>query len=1013
VLGPLRIALDECPLTAFESDKVRALLIYLALEAERPQRRTTLAEMFWPDQPERVARHNLSQALFNLRQTIGDQAAQPPFLLINRDTVQFNCASDHSVDAATFAKLIAACDAHQHRRLHNCVTCAGRLAAALDLYRGDFLAQFSLADSAAFEEWSLLKRERFRQVALQALSTLATYHELRDDYGRARDLALRQLELDAWSEIAYRQLMRALTLLGQRPAALAAYDRCREVLADQLNVEPDVETTALAEEIRAAEGDLPFQKAQSVLLSTRPNNLPAQLTAFVGREHELVQIGDLLVNPQCRLITIFGPGGIGKTRLALQAGLEQVETFADGVFWVSLAHLHEPGLVPTTIAHALDLTLAGADEPRTQLVRYLRSKELLLLLDNFEHLLDGAPWLSDLLRAAPGVTLLVTSRERLDLHAEWLVEVGGLTLPDEQGAEIEQSSAGQLWVQTAQRVQVGYAVAQADRACVAQVCRMVEGMPLAIELAAAWVRELGCKEIVEEITKGLALLRTTARDVPQRHRSFRAVLDHSWNLLNLDEQRVLRQLAVFRGGFEHDAASQVAGASIEHLAALVDKSLLRGTAQSANQRRYDLHEIVRQYAFDQLKAAAEMEQVRDGHLQYFLSLAEQAAPHLIGAEQGRWLLRLEVEHGNFRFALDWALQRGEAETAARICGAIWRFWQTRGYLAEGREWIARALNLADHKRSVWNGWGDAANSAVTTHRSVNKSVLAQVLKGAGVLAWMQSDYAEATTSFETSLAFYQELDDKDGIAAVSGNLGVLALYQGDYEQASGLFQMALELRRELGDKWGTAVCLQNLGAMAGKRGDPTLAQAYYEEGLALYRELGHERGIAALLGNLGDVAGDRGDFQRARRFAMESLALLRKLGDEAGTATALTRLGLLALRRNDMASARSYYAESLPLLRALGDKEYLAMCLEGFAAIAVAQQQWERAACLWGAAEALRNTINVPLPPHLRSEYEHRLTVAHMHLDEPMFGQAWEQGQAMSEAQAVTYALDMHSIEAR
>lgn len=1006
LLGPLHMALDERPLTAFQSDKVRALLIYLALEAERPQRRTMLVEMFWPDQADRVGRHNLSQALFNLRQTLGDQTAQPPFLLINRDTVQFNSASSHSVDAISFSALIARCETHRHRRMQSCATCAERMVAALDLYHDDFLSQFSLADSAGFEEWSLLKRERLGQAAFGALTALATYHELRGDYERVRDLAQRQLAIDPWRESAYRQLMRVLALDGQRTSALAAYARCRQLLADQLGVEPDDETTALYEQIRDAEGDMLARGEHLARSMPRSHNLSAQLTPFVGRERELVQLGDMLANPQCRLITILGPGGIGKTRLAHQAALEHIEVFPDGVFFVPLDHRSQPELLPIAIADALELTLQGADEPSTQLVRYLHDKELLLLLDSFEHLLTAAQSLSHLLRSAPGVTLVVTTRERLALQGEWLVEVSGLTVPgDEDCNALEQSGAGQLWMQMARRAQANFVLVDDDRPFVVQICRLVEGMPLAIELAAAWVRLLSCSEIAGEIAHGLALLTTTSRDIPDRHRSLRAVLDHSWALLNSDEQRVLRQLSIFRDGLERDAGAHIVGASIAHFAALADKSLLRSHSHTASQRRYHMHELVRQYAFEQLEMAGETEQTRIKHLHYFLELAEQAATHLTGAEQEHWVLRLEAEYSNIRSALAWSLQRQEAETAARICAAMWRFWQTRGNFSEGRQWIAKVLQLADENGPNGDGLREHSYSAIGATPSVTKSVKAQVLKGAGVLAWAQSDYAEARTSFEISLALYQELADTDGIAAVSSNLGVLALYQGGYGQATVLFQTSLALRRELHDKWGIAACLNNLGAMAGKQGDFTLAQTYYEEGLALYRDLGYERGIAIVLGNLGDVAADRGQFDRAHKFSKEGLVLLRKLGDTAGTASTLTKLGLLALRRNDVVQASTLYAESLTLFQALGDKEYLAICLEGFAAIAAAQQQSERAVRLWGAAEAIRVAINVPLAPNLRDEYEGSLVRIQAELDEQTFAVAWAEGRAMALDEVISYAL--------
>jgi predicted ATPase/DNA-binding SARP family transcriptional activator len=1015
LLGPLQIELDERPITRFDSDKVRALLIYLALEAERPQRRAALAEMLWPEQGERAARHSLSQALFNLRQALGDDAkragverhhtAQPPFLLITRDSVQFNGDSKHFVDAAAFGSLLGACDAHRHRRRENCATCAERAAAALDLYRGDFLAQFSLPDSVAFEEWSILNRERFRQVALQALETLAAYHELRGDYGRAGKYARQQIGIDPWRELAHRRLMRVLALDGQRSAALATYTRCCQLLADQLGVEPEQATTLLYQQIRDSAADTPLESVH-LIPSALPHNLPAQLTPFVGREQELAQIGDILADPACRLLTIRGPGGIGKTRLAAQAALEQLDMFPDGVFFVPLAHLHEPELLATAIADALGLALSGADDPGAQLLRHLREKELLLLLDNFEHLLAAARALSDLLRAAPRVTLLVTSRERLDLPGEWLVEVAGLALPDDKrGVALERSSAGQLWLQTARRVQPHYTLSDGNRPFVVAICKLLEGMPLAIELAAGWVRVLGCGEIAQEITHSLALLATGSRDVPERHRSMHAVLDHSWSVLTGDEQRVLRRLAVFRGGFQRDAAAQVAGASLEQLATLVDKSLLRSSTHTANPRRYDMHELIRQYLLEQLAAADEREQLQNRHLQYILELVEQAASHFSGADEAGWMHRLETEHANLRAALEWALHRDEAETAGRVCAAIWRFWHTRGYLDEGRQWMARTLKLTDDPQPG-HGAATAGRNVGGSPRRLSTITQAHVLKGAGVLAWAQSDYVEATATFEMSLGLFQALDDLDGMAAVSSNLGVLAMYQGDYGRAAVLLERSLALRRECGDRWGTAACLLNLGAMAGKQGDLPRAQAYYEESLALYRGIGHERAIAMLLLNLADIAEARGEVDQARAWATESLGMRRQLGDKGGMATALTRLGSLALRRNAIEKARTYYAESLTLLQALGDKEYIAVALEGFATLAAAEQQWEQAARLWGAAEVLRQMISVPLPPGMRAEYEAQLLLVQSHLDERVFARAWQEGRTMSLERAAISAME-------
>jgi len=668
LLGPPRITLDEVPVTAFESDKVRALLMYLALEADRPHRREALAEVLWLDQPARTARHRLSQALFNLRQAVADHTADPPFLLITHESLQFNCASDHWLDTAAFERLLATSDSHPHRRRATCARCVQRLAEAVDLYRGDLLTQFSLADSVAFDEWLLLQRERLRQMALGALGDLINYHERRSEHEAARRFALRQLELDSWCEATYRRLMRLLARTGQRNAALALYERCRQVLSDELGVDPEDETTALYATIRDQTEASPRSAPGSIASA---HSLPAQTTPFIGRERELATIARLLADPTCRLITIVGPGGIGKTRLAVQAATEHLESFADGVHFVPLAALAAPDLLASTIANGLKLPLHGGGDPQDQLLDHLRTRELLLVLDNVEHLLTGAPLITDILRHARNVTLLVTSRERLHLQSEWLLEVGGLALPElESRAEAERSSAVELFVQSARRVRPDFAPSIANEQDIVRVCRLTEGMPLAIELAAAWTRVLTCAQIAEEIEHSLTFLRTSLRDVPERHRSLGAVFEHSWNLLSLDEQRVLRQLTVFQGGCERDAAEHVAGASLALLAALIDKSLLRASSDG----RYDLHESIRQYARERLQQAGELEATHRRHLDFFLQFAETAELQIKRPEQQIAIDRLVRDHDNLRGALGWALESGLAEPAARLAAALWHFW---------------------------------------------------------------------------------------------------------------------------------------------------------------------------------------------------------------------------------------------------------------------------------------------------------------------------------------------------
>ena len=585
-LGSLHVTLDGNPVTGFESNKVRALLIYLAVESDRPHSREALAGFLWPNQPERSARHNLSQALSNLRQAIRDDEAASPFLQVTRRTVQFNPESDHWLDVATFSTHVAASETHTHHRLETCEACIQQLEQAVELYQGSFLAGFFVDESVPFEDWTLLLRERFHRLALDALYHLAKHHERRRDYDRARRYARRQIEMDPWREEAHQQLMRLLARSGQRSAALQQYETCRRILAGELNVEPHQETTALYERILAAG-------------RVRPHNLPDQPTPFVGREEELTEIAERLEDPTCRLLTLVGPGGTGKTRLAIQAATESLDAFLQGVYFVPLSPVSSAKFLVSTVADALGFQFRGPSggEPTAQLVDYLREKELLLVMDSFEHLLQETELLTDILHSAPHVKILVTSRERLNLRAEWLLEVQGLTYPrDEQTARAQEYNALKLFLQNVRRVRGDFVLSEETQPYVVRICRLVEGMPLGIELASASVRMFSCEQIAEEIQRDIDFLTTSLRDVPKRHRSMRAVFDHSWNLLSKTEREVFCKLSVFRNGFRREAAKKVARATLPILGALVDKSLLRQTPSG----RYNVHELLRQYAAEKL-----------------------------------------------------------------------------------------------------------------------------------------------------------------------------------------------------------------------------------------------------------------------------------------------------------------------------------------------------------------------------------------------------------------------------
>ncbi|MGQ0601189.1 MAG: BTAD domain-containing putative transcriptional regulator, partial [Anaerolineales bacterium] len=629
--GPFRAAVGETDLPAFRTDKVRALLAYLAVEADKPHRRESLAGLLWPEMPDAAALNNLRKTLHRLREPLGDVAER--LLTTDRPSVLLHSAALHS-DVGEFRQLLAEFAAHPHEALPDCEACLARLARAAELYAGEFLAGLSLADAPAFEEWLVVQRESFRLQALTALGELADAHAQRDEHETAATYAARQLALEPWHEAAHRQLMRALAARGLRAEALAQLETCRRVLADELGVEPAPETLALGNQIRA--GPPP---------AARLHGFPAPPTNFVGREQDVAAVvGQVCDDPDCRLLTLVGPGGIGKTRLALQAAAASLHGFPHGIYFVPLAPVTQPANIAAAIAHALNFRFRGQAEPLSQLLQHLRDREILLVMDNFEHLLAGAGLLSDILETAPAVRCLVTSREPLRLRWEWLFEVEGLATPgDGRAVEIENYSAVQLFVQVARQKQSRFRLDESTRPHVARLCRLVQGMPLGIELAAAWVRSLSTAEIVARIERSLDFLAAPMRDAPERHQSLRAVFTQSWDMLTETEQTIFERLAVFQGGFVRAAAERVAGASLLALAALVDKSLVRLSPSA----RYEIHEVLRQFALEQLhRSAPEAEQTTAEHCAYYAAFLQQREARLKAGQQKETLAEIEAEMEN-------------------------------------------------------------------------------------------------------------------------------------------------------------------------------------------------------------------------------------------------------------------------------------------------------------------------------------------------------------------------------
>ncbi len=906
VLGSLQVSIADSPITTLESAKVRALLAYLTVEADRPHRRESLVGLLWPDCSEEAARHNLRQALFNMRQILGDHNANPPYLLISRDAIQFNRESDYSLDLDRFNHYFYTCEENLSQCKEDCSIHAARLEEMVKLYRGEFLQQFFLEDSTEFEDWAVLQRENMHQRVLEAHSYLANYYEMHGDFKAAHQHTLRQLELDPWREEAHRQMMRVLALDGQRSAAIVQYETCKQVLADELDVEPSAETRELYDQIRL--GTLSPKTVPVAQYTTVPlQNLPIQLTPFIGRELELVQLGKLIADAECRCITLVGPGGMGKTRLAIQAAEQHLNEFANGVAFVPLASVGSIEEVIPAVANAIKFTYFGQSDPKEYLLSHLHEKQMLLVLDNLEHLLIGNPdqaciadLLIEILQQAPGIKLLVTSRESINLQGEWIFEVQGLTYPEMAQMEgFDGFDAVTLFAQRARHTCPGFNLNEVNRTEIARICRLVEGMPLAIELAATWMRTLSPVEIAVEIESSLDFLSTTTRDMPERHRSMRVVFDHSWQRLSPKEQQVLCNLSVFRGGFQRQAAEQVAGATLSILSTLVNQTLLRRTTSG----RYDLHELVRQYSEIQLAFDPPAKQiVQERHYSFYFALAEAAEQELKGRNQLEWLGRLEQERDNLRVAFEWALDcddlaPGDGELAMRLSAALRWYWRMRGHFHEGRDWLMAALRRSPEKRTA---------------------ARASALLGMSLLENALGDLGAAREPAEESLSIFRELGNQECLAETLIVSGITLLWQGETVLGYSRTVEALDIYRKSADRWGEAHALYRLGSYLADYSGDLSGRDMLEESTTILEHLGEKYLYTSVLISLGVVDMSLGNYTSAKPLFERGLAATREIRHPWGIADALTNLGCLYRIRGEYATAQACFEEALQVYHEQG-----------------------------------------------------------------------------------------------
>jgi predicted ATPase/DNA-binding SARP family transcriptional activator len=853
VLGTLEVLRDGQPVTGFGYAKVQALLAYLAVEARQVHQRETLAEMFWPDQPPHVGRASLRQALAHLRRALDEPATQTPLMATTRTTVQMIPSEHYWLDVTAFSDLLLACQQRAGGASDDEMVMAQRVQQASVLYRGDFLAGFPLMDCPVFDQWVLTHQIALRNQVMQALNYLAAFHERRGAYAQAIRVARRQIAIEAWNETAHRTLMRLLALAGERDAALAQFAHCQNILRHHLDMAPTPETYELYGQIQtgAVVPRTTHQPQASPSLSAR---IAAQPDPLIGREHELHILHHLLLDPTHRLVTITGPGGIGKTRLALQAAHDLADHFAHGVYLVQLDEPPDNDMLAATIADALPLHLEGQRPAQAQLLDFLAKRQLLLLLDNAEYVLDGMDVLVTILEAAPHVTLLTASRERLRVRWEWRLELAGLALPERPTGAMP-GAAVQLFEYCARRVVPDFRLDATTYPAVVQICRLLEGIPLGIELAASSLATSDCTIIARQLAENLTTLRTDLRDVPQRHVSLWNVCQHSWEFLNEQEQNALRRLAVFRGGFTLAASHAVAETTAEVLASLMNKSLLR-REQSG---RYRMHEFIRQFAEEHLAGSGEDAAIRDRHLDYYVRLAEASEAPLCNGPQDQqlaWLHALAVETANWRAALNWA--ESSADTLSRgmhLVADLGWYWLYHGDFTVGWQ-------IGEH----WLTYAESVGS------SIERGSISMTLGG---IAYARGDYQKARDMFESARHLFHDAGPSSRKGYLHSSLGLFYLLLNDLTMARIRADEAWAIFEAIGDRGGLSHAQYVLGGVYQAEGAYQDACTCFEECLAYNLQQQNIFAILVLVASLGTLKQQMGYTEEAELLFNERMDNIR------------------------------------------------------------------------------------------------------------------------------------------
>jgi len=959
LLGKPKIEHNDQPL-ALTSVKGQALLAYLVV-TRQAHSRSALAGLLWSDMPEEDARTNLRVTLSQLKKVVGD------VISATRRSVELNKDSNIWLDVAV---------------LEQAARSGANLAAAADLYRADLLDDFQVPEAELFEEWLLVERERLRRLALNVLGQLAETSLDQGDFASGIKAARHLLSIEPWDEAGHRQLIKLLAADGQRSAALAQYETCRQRLADELGVAPSAETTALVETIRTGA----WQPPQPIRVESRaptptvepdtlpPHNLLAATTSFVDRQVEQAKITELLTEVDCRLLTITGTGGMGKTRLAAQIAAHylKVDTpFRDGIYFVSLKGVNptsgagEFDLVPfiSAIGAVIGVSFSGKAPLETQLLNAVRKKAMLLVLDNFEHLADYAGQIVDMLEQAPGLKIIVTSRTRLNLYDECVFDLWGLPYPtsDSDPIDLELYQSIQLFEERARRVHRDFDL-PAELPDVVRICRVLAGMPLALELAAAWVRTLSCRDIAQEIEQSLDFLATKAQNVPERQRSVRAVFDYSWRSLTAGEQDALKKMSVFAGGFSLAAVRQVAEATPQTLANLVDRSLVRQETSG----RYELHELLRQYALDKLRAdPTAYEVTMDQHCVYFADYAMQRNFET-ERDHKKSLIDRDIEIDNIRLAWAWAVEQGRVQGLFKLHLGLGELYEIGGRYEAGLQLFQQASvklsEIYQERKSTfgtgyqeigeiygqmlaWQAWFtlrlgryQPAQTLLTEALSISGQSdvdsqwqRAYPLYQLGLIDWYLGRYASARQYLEEATAIARRTDGLFIIMASSVHLGLTETNLGNFQAARQHYEEAIMISDRLGMHSVTGGLYNFLGRMAYFQNDYDQAEPLLEKGIDMCRAAEHHFHVAFGLTYLGLVRARRGQPDQGQRLCLASLDIFNDIGEPYGQALALDHLGQVTWLAGDNELSKRYYLKALQTSLEIGTMPQTLSAMAGLA----------------------------------------------------------------------------------